>query len=258
MGPRGYERGKGLVCRVPIYPASGVLSTLNARRDIATSHDPTYLVPGLSPHGTSGIREKVPNVIQTRLRVGLGVTMQPSLGAVRARARTGGVAIVITIGLLASIATSGYATEDSRISGPLIPLTDLDEPFEMTARACADIGFAGISEPPAVTFELRARVERPPTGLALPVHLEARGTSASVDGVLNESTVALALRTSSAITGTAEMDCSDWVDVTIGPATGVATSGRVSWDLTATAEVYTSGVEFPWEDNPQFAIEVRR
>ncbi|MDA0353292.1 MAG: hypothetical protein O3A10_13930 [Chloroflexi bacterium] len=168
------------------------------------------------------------------------------------------IGAVITAGLFASIATSGYGTEQVRTDEPSIPVTDLDEAYERSVRACPVLGLVDYPDAHPAVFELTVDLERPPTGTSVPVRLAIEDLGLEIDGTLDESTVRLGLRLTVPIEDAlASGECFPDARVQIGPTDGTPDRGNVSWDLSVTADVETAGFKFPWEDDRGIRLEVR-
>lgn len=161
-----------------------------------------------------------------------------------------GVAVVV-IGVLASIATSGMSVQREESVSQRVPLYELDPARTESIRACVDWAFSDGPAAEPATFEIEATLNRPAPDASVPISIELRDTPHRADGVLNASTVRLALRVTVPADELSSASCSPWIDVMIGSAEGNLSQGSIEWHVAVAAEVLTSGISPPW-DRPSY------
>lgn len=151
------------------------------------------------------------------------------------------VGVVITLGLVASIATSGYEFVTRETAPFQLAVADLDEQMTELVRFCpakdrTDDISRFVYELNIEGAELR--------GASVPVVLSADGTSARTVRTLTSSGESHRLKLSVTIDQAARTGasaCSPWARVTLGPLDGEVSDGLITWRLAISAEV-SSGV----------------
>jgi len=168
---------------------------------------------------------------------------------------------VVTIGILASIATSGGAVERAESDDSTIPLTALNEPITQYIRACPGGSFfhsPNLVEPAEV--ELSAAFDSgTKTDVLIPLTLSTEDSRYRVVGTLQGSTTNLAI---GVIIPAEEVvgwgDCSPWMEVTIGPSASDAANGSLSWKLAIRTGMHYADSVFPWNADMRVRFEIRK
>jgi hypothetical protein len=163
--------------------------------------------------------------------------------------------VVVGIGVLASIATSGISVERGESDLQRVPLYELDPARTETRRACVDWAFSDGPAAEPATFEVEATLNRPSPDASIPIEIELRDTSHRAEGVLNASTVRLALRVTVPADELSSVGCSPWIDIRLGPAEGELSRGSIEWRVVVAAEVLTSGISPPWDRGSYLRFE---
>ncbi len=186
-------------------------------------------------------------------------------GRLRRDLRRFAVGAVIAVGVLASIATSSYGLDVRQTDETRIPMADLDRPFSQSIRICTAGSFLHSPDDGPASFELNARLDRPTEVVSVPIRLALPGTAHEAVGTLDRSTVALGLQLTVPTDEVARWgdetsldgECSPWVEIRIGPATGDLHQGALTWELIAGADVWVSGAPLPWQKDVDLTIESR-
>lgn len=174
-------------------------------------------------------------------------------GSSRTRLRDTAGAGAIAVGLLASIATSGYVSLTGETAPFRVAVADLYEETSELARICQISGYD--NDVNRFIYELTISGDRLQSAL-IPVILSVDGTSARTERALASSEDSHVLKLSVPDEQIpAGSGCSPWARVTLGPLDGEAADGFVTWTLAISAEV-SDAASFP-SDNEWSELEIR-